>query len=72
MCEAFADATIDEPFDPKELMVERIDGRRTLIDPLTVVASAVQYETDAIYVRLDDRTNPEFWFTLMIRLRSKC
>jgi len=69
MCEAFTDATIDEPFDPKELVVERIDGRRTLIDPRTVVASAVQYETDAIYVRLDDRSNPEFWLVLIVKLK---
>jgi hypothetical protein len=60
--------TIEDPFDPQELLIERIDGRRTVIDPRTIVASAVQYEADAIYVRLDDRDCPEFWLTLIIRL----
>ena len=58
----------DQLFDPRKLTIDHIDGRRTTINPKTIVASAVQHENDAIYIRLDDQNNPEFWFTMVVSL----
>ena len=57
-------------FPPREHEVQHIAGRRTVINPATIVASAVEYEPGTIYLRLDDKRSPEFWLVVMVKLKS--
>jgi len=65
---------IDNPddqqmFPPRQHEVEHVAGRRTFINPATIVASAVEYEPGTIYLRLDDQRSPEFWLVVMVKLK---